>query len=71
MQNLVERVETRMFIRALPFAVIDDLIASGDLAPGIRDQLKTLEISRGHRVWKKSARDPGTGCCLPADGCLP
>jgi nitrate/TMAO reductase-like tetraheme cytochrome c subunit len=71
MQNLVERVETRMFIRALPYEVIDDLIASGDLAPEIRDRLNTLEIARGHRVWKKTARDPGSGCCTPEDGCLP
>lgn len=67
----IARVETRLFMRALPYAVLDDLIASGDLAPGIRDQLTTLEIARGHRVWKKTASDPGSGCCTEADGCLP
>jgi nitrate/TMAO reductase-like tetraheme cytochrome c subunit len=67
----IERVETRMFMRALPYEVIDDLIASGDLAPAIRDALPTLEIAGGHRVWKKTARDPGTGCCTPLDGCRP
>ena len=71
MQNLIERVETRMFMRALPFVLVDDLIASGDLAPNIRDQVPTLEIARGHRVWKRTARDPGSGCCTEADGCLP
>jgi Cytochrome c554 and c-prime len=73
MQNVVQRVETRMFMRALPFEVVDDLIASGDLAPGIRDQLPTLEIQAAHRVWKRGPTtvDSATGCCSASDKCKP
>lgn len=69
MQGLVERVTTRMFVRALPYEVIDDLIASGDLAPGIRDALPTLEVKGARREWRRANRDAATGCCDRFDKC--
>jgi nitrate/TMAO reductase-like tetraheme cytochrome c subunit len=71
MQNIVERVTTRIYLRALPYEVVDDLIGSGDLAAGIRDQIQTLEIPGGRREWRKADRDPGSGCCKPSDKCRP
>ena len=71
MQNLVERVTVRMRMRALPYEVLDDLIASGDLAPAIRDRLTTLELAGTRREWKKTARDAATGCCSQFDQCRP
>jgi hypothetical protein len=67
----IERVTTRLYVRALPYEVLDDLIGSGDLAPGIRDQLQTLEIPGGRREWRKADRDPGSGCCKASDKCRP
>jgi len=71
LSSTVERVTARMRMRALPYEAIDLLIASGDLAPEIRDRLPTLELAGTRREWKRSARDPGTGCCTAIDGCRP
>jgi hypothetical protein len=67
----IERITTRLYVRALPYEVIDDLIGSGDLAPGIRDQLQTLEIPGGRREWRRADRDIATGCCKASDKCRP
>ena len=71
LQNTVERVTTRVRLRPLPLSTIDLLIASGDLSPQIRDRIPTIEIASTRREWKRSARDPGTGCCTAIDGCRP
>jgi hypothetical protein len=57
----IGRVEARFRFNPLPYAMVDDLIASGDLAPGIRAQLATLEVGKG-TVWTRSKADPNTGC---------
>ncbi|MBX3162526.1 MAG: hypothetical protein KF773_41570 [Deltaproteobacteria bacterium] len=64
--NEIDRVETRLLIRALPFAVLDDLEASGDLDPAVRGQLKLLTVEGGRSVWTKATKGMGdainTGC---------
>ena len=67
----LERVKVRVRLRPLPFSTIDLLIASGDLAPEIRDRIPTIEIDSTRREWKRSAVDPGTGCCTAIDQCRP
>ncbi len=49
----VERVTARFRFNPLPYALLDDLIASGDLAPEIRDRVKTLEVGEP-TVWLRS-----------------
>jgi hypothetical protein len=49
----IERVTARFRFNPLPYAMLDELIASGDLAPAIRDQVKTLEVGRP-TVWLRS-----------------
>ncbi len=71
MQNLVERVTTRMYIRALPYEVIDDLIASGDLAADIRGTIPKIEVPGARREWRRANRDAATGCCDRFDQCRP
>lgn len=67
----IVRITARVRMRALPFEVIDDLIATGDLAPAIRGALPTLELKDTRREWKVTAVDPGTGCCTASDNCKP
>jgi hypothetical protein len=57
--NQIDRIETRLLIRPLPFEVLADLEASGDLAPTIRNQLRLLEVGGGRSIWTKATR--GTG----------
>ncbi|MBA3818616.1 MAG: hypothetical protein H0X17_06960 [Deltaproteobacteria bacterium] len=71
LQSTVERITVRMRMRALPFEVLDLLIASGDLDPAVRAQLPTLELAGTRREWRRAARDPATGCCNKFDGCRP
>jgi hypothetical protein len=55
----IDRIEVRMRMRALPYALLDTLIASGDLDPSIRGQLKTLELASTRSTWLRSTA--GTG----------
>ena len=63
--GLVERVTARFRFNPLPYAMLDDLIASGDLAPGIRDEVKTLEVGKP-TVWLRAKTNPATRCNDPA-----
>ncbi|MGN6109755.1 MAG: multiheme c-type cytochrome [Kofleriaceae bacterium] len=56
----IQRITARMRFRALPFEVLDSLIASGDLAPEIRDQVPTLEVGQP-KVWLRSTARLGCG----------
>ncbi len=60
--NDVERITTRFRFRALPYALLDDLIASGDLDPSIRARLPTLTVGATVKTWEKATRIPATGC---------
>jgi hypothetical protein len=58
----IDRVEARLRVRALPFDVLDDLVASGDLDPSISSQLKTLDSRGAMAVWTKATA--GTGLAM-------
>jgi hypothetical protein len=55
----IDHIAARIRIRPLTFAVLRDLVTTGDLAPTIADQLQTLEIFGTRRVWSKATK--GTG----------
>lgn len=48
----IDRIEARLRMRALPYALLADLVASGDLAPQIVSQLPTLEVQQS--TWLKA-----------------
>jgi hypothetical protein len=54
----VERVTARFRFNPLPYALLDELIASGDLAPAIRDRVTTLEVGQP-AVWLRATADAG------------
>lgn len=54
-----DRVTTRVLITPFPFEVIDDLIASGDLDPAIREQIPTFTLGGTVLEWTQSK---GFGC---------
>ena len=54
----IERVTARFRFNPLPYAMLDELIASGDLAPAIRDRVTTLEVGQP-TVWLRSTADVG------------
>ena len=60
-QASITRVVARFRFNPLPYAMLDDLIASGDLAPEVRGRVKTLEIGQP-TVW---IRDLATNLCGP------
>lgn len=60
--NDVERITARFQFRALPYALLDDLIASGDLDPSVRARLPTLTVGATMKTWEKATRIPATGC---------
>jgi hypothetical protein len=55
----VDKIVAKVKTRPLPYHVIDDLIASGDLDPSVRGELKTLEGRSGTSTWLRSTA--GTG----------
>jgi hypothetical protein len=60
LHNEVDRIVARVLVRALPYAVIDDLVASGDLDPAVRGMLKTHEIAKS--TWLRATK--GTGLAM-------
>ncbi|MGE0549403.1 MAG: multiheme c-type cytochrome [Kofleriaceae bacterium] len=58
----IDRITARMRIRPLPFELIHSLEASGDLAPGIASQIKTLDVAGATRTWLRSTA--GTGASI-------
>ncbi len=57
----IARVTARVYIRPLPYAVIDDLVASGHLAATVRDELPTFTLTGASQEWTPAAADLG-GC---------
>jgi hypothetical protein len=53
----IEKITARVLIRPLPYYVFHDLVASGDLQPGLEANMRTLEVATS--TWLKSTK--GTG----------
>jgi hypothetical protein len=51
----LERIETRVRLRPVGLEVIDELVESGDLAPGIRDALPTFTLGGTTLTWTRDA----------------
>lgn len=56
----IKKVEAQFKFNPLPFALIDDLIASGDLSPEIRGRVQTLSVG-AKTVWEKGSEVLGCG----------
>jgi hypothetical protein len=50
----IDHITARIRIRPLPYRVLDELVASGDLDAAIASQLKTLEVAGTNRKWNKA-----------------
>jgi Cytochrome c554 and c-prime len=55
----IETITARVRIRPLTYALLADLVGSGDLAPSIAPQMKTLEIAGAQSVWTKATKGMG------------
>jgi len=58
----VDRVEARLRIRPLPFVMLKDLVASGDLDPIILDRVPTLGSVGATSTWTRATK--GTGLAM-------
>ena len=58
----IDHITARVRIRPLTYAVLRDLVGSGDLAATTAGQLQTLEIFGTQRTW--SAATKGTGAAI-------
>ena len=60
----IDRVEAKIWVRPLPFGAIDELIASGDLDPGVRTALAKPEATMlaATSTWLKSTVITASGC---------
>lgn len=50
--GLLDRVTMRVRMRPMDFDVLDDLVASGDLDPAVRDRLPTFELASTVKEWR-------------------
>jgi hypothetical protein len=55
----IETITARVRIRPLSYALLADLVASGDLAPTVASQLRTLDIAGAQSTWTRATK--GTG----------
>ena len=62
LRTSIERITARIRILPVAYSVLDQLIASGDLDPSIRAQMKVLDIPSGMAVWTKATQSPVTFC---------
>jgi hypothetical protein len=58
----IERVTARVRIRPLSYAMLGDLVSSGDLAASVVGELKTLDIFGAQSTWTKATK--GTGAAI-------
>ena len=55
----IDRIEAKVRVRPLPFETLDKLVSSGDLAPEVLAQVKTLEPQYAKSTWLLATK--GTG----------
>lgn len=60
LRNQIKRVEARLLVRPVSFALLRDLVDSGDLDLSMIDPQKTLVVSTS--TWLDSTKNPTTFC---------
>jgi len=60
--NDIDHITARIRIRPLSYAMLGDLVGSGDLAATVASQLRTLDIFATERTWDKATK--GTGAAM-------
>lgn len=64
----LDHVTARVRIRPFAYAVLDDLVSSGDLDPTIASSVPTLDIAGADRTWTRADLDPASdGCDVDPD----
>ena len=58
----IDHITARVRIRPLAYAVLGDLVSSGDLAATVASQLQTLDIFGTQRTWSVATK--GTGAAI-------
>jgi hypothetical protein len=58
----IDHITARVRIRPLSYAMLDDLVSSGDLAAATADQLRTLDILGATSAWSVATK--GTGAAM-------
>src|SRR5262249_3979129 len=58
----IDSITARIRIRPLSYALLADLVASGDVAPTVAGQLKTLDIFGTQSLWTQATK--GTGAAM-------
>lgn len=64
----VDKVEAKLYIRPLPFVLLNDLVSSGDLDAAILDKVPTFASKGASSTWLRSTA--GTGLAMNT-GCNP
>ena len=59
----IDHISARVRVRPYPHAVLDDLVASGDLDSTIAANLGTLDIAGADRHWTAADVDPASDGC--------
>lgn len=57
--QMPDRVTMRVRMRPLDYDLLDDLVASGDLAPAVRDAVPVYELGSGTKEWTPEAAVSG------------
>jgi hypothetical protein len=58
----IKSITARIRIRPLSYALLDDLVGSGDLAAGVASELRTLDILGTQSTWTRDTQ--GTGAAV-------
>ncbi|MEO7094443.1 MAG: hypothetical protein ABI175_14405, partial [Polyangiales bacterium] len=63
----IDRIEARVLVRPLPFETLHELVNSGDLAPAVLGQLKTLAPQYATSTWLRSTMGTGPAALTPCN----
>ncbi|HEY1812514.1 MAG TPA: multiheme c-type cytochrome [Kofleriaceae bacterium] len=58
----VDHVEVKLHTRPITYAVLNDLVSSGDLPATYATSIATVEDLGSMKTWTKATADPVTGC---------
>jgi hypothetical protein len=59
----IDHITARLRIRPITYAVLNDLVSSGDLDPSIAASIPTLDITGATRTWTAATVDPVSDGC--------
>jgi hypothetical protein len=61
-QAQIDHITTRVRIRPFDYALLNDLVSSGDLDPAVIAKVPTYDVEGTKKTWTRATANAQTGC---------